>query len=119
MEVLISGSGLYWMGAGAVLTFVPLIVVGLLARKVFKLDLSRLLCGVLAGSMTDPPALAFATNITKSDQPLVAYAAVYPLGHDPPRFHRPDFGVGQRRESGGENGLEGERVGVSARGGLA
>jgi putative transport protein len=78
VEVLISGSGLYWMGAGAVLTFVPLIVVGLLARKVFKLDYPTL-CGVLAGSMTDPPALAFATNITKSDQPLVAYAAVYPL----------------------------------------
>jgi putative transport protein len=78
VEVLISGSGLYWMAAGAVLTFIPLIVVGLLARKVFKLDYPTL-CGVLAGSMTDPPALAFATNITKSDQPLVAYAAVYPL----------------------------------------
>jgi putative transport protein len=78
VEVLVSGSGLYWMAAGAVLTFVPLIVVGLLARKIFKLDYPTL-CGVLAGSMTDPPALAFATNITKSDQPLVAYAAVYPL----------------------------------------
>jgi putative transport protein len=78
VEVLISGSGLYWMAAGAVLTFIPLIMVGLLARKIFKLDYPTL-CGVLAGSMTDPPALAFATNITKSDQPLVAYAAVYPL----------------------------------------
>lgn len=37
------------------------------------------LAGVLAGSLTDPPALAFATNITKSDTPTVAYAAVYPL----------------------------------------
>ena len=78
VEVLVSGSGLYWMAAGAALTFVPLILVGLLARMVFKLDYPTL-CGVLAGSMTDPPALAFATNITKSDQPLVAYAAVYPL----------------------------------------
>jgi putative transport protein len=78
LEVLISGSGLYWMAAGAVLTFVPLAIVGFLARKIFKLDYPTI-CGVLAGSMTDPPALAFATNITRSDQPLVAYAAVYPL----------------------------------------
>jgi putative transport protein len=78
LEVLVSGSGLYWMAAGAVLTFVPLVIVALVARKVFKLDYPTL-CGVLAGSMTDPPALAFATSITKSDQPLVAYAAVYPL----------------------------------------
>jgi putative transport protein len=78
LQVLISGSGLYWMAAGVLLTFVPLVIVGVLARKLFKLDYPTI-CGVLAGSMTDPPALAFATNITKSDQPLVAYAAVYPL----------------------------------------
>ena len=53
-------------------------IIGLLGRKIFKLDYPTI-CGVLAGSMTDPPALAFATSITKSDQPLVAYAAVYPL----------------------------------------
>jgi putative transport protein len=78
LEVLLSGSGFYWMAAGAVLTFAPLMVVGVVARKFFKLDYPTL-CGVLAGSMTDPPALAFATSVTKSDQPLVAYAAVYPL----------------------------------------
>ncbi len=78
LEVLLSGSGFYWIGAGAVLTFVPLMIVGLVARRFFKLDYPTI-CGVLAGSMTDPPALAFATSITKSDQPLVAYAAVYPL----------------------------------------
>jgi putative transport protein len=78
LEVLLSGSGFYWMAAGAILTFVPLMIIGLLGRKIFKLDYPTI-CGVLAGSMTDPPALAFATSITKSDQPLVAYAAVYPL----------------------------------------
>ena len=78
LDVLLSGSGVYWMAAGAVLTFVPLVIVGIVARKFFKLDYPTL-CGVLAGSMTDPPALAFATGVTKSDQPLVAYAAVYPL----------------------------------------
>jgi len=78
LEVLLSGSGFYWMAAGAVLTFFPLMIVGLVGRKVFKFDYPTL-CGVLAGSMTDPPALAFASGITRSDQPLVAYAAVYPL----------------------------------------
>jgi putative transport protein len=78
LSVLLSGSGVYWMAAGAVLTFMPLMIVGIAARRFFKLDYPTL-CGVLAGSMTDPPALAFATGITKSDQPLVAYAAVYPL----------------------------------------
>jgi putative transport protein len=78
LDVLLSGSGVYWMAAGAVLTFVPLMTVGIVARKFFKLDYPTL-CGVLAGSMTDPPALAFATGVTKSDQSLVAYAAVYPL----------------------------------------
>jgi putative transport protein len=78
LDVLLSGSGVYWMAAGAFLTFVPLMIVGIVARKFFKLDYPTL-CGVLAGSMTDPPALAFATGVTKSDQPLVAYAAVYPL----------------------------------------
>jgi putative transport protein len=78
LEVLLSGSGLYWMLAGSFLTLVPLVFAGLVARMVLKLNFSTI-CGVLAGSMTDPPALAFAGTVTNSDQPLVAYAAVYPL----------------------------------------
>jgi putative transport protein len=78
LEILFSESGLSWLGAGALLTFVPLVLVGFFARGFLKIDYPTL-CGVFAGSMTDPPALAFATNITKSDRPLVAYAAVYPL----------------------------------------
>jgi putative transport protein len=78
LEVLISGSGLYWVLGGAFLTLPPLLFAGFVARITFKLDFPTI-CGVLAGSMTDPPALAFAGSITKSDQPLVAYAAVYPL----------------------------------------
>ena len=78
LEVLISGSGVYWMLAGAFLTLFPLVLAGFVARIVLKLNFATI-CGVLAGSMTDPPALAFAGTITKSDQPLVAYAAVYPL----------------------------------------
>jgi putative transport protein len=78
LEMLFSQSGLSWLGAGALLTFVPLALVGFLARSLLKIDYPTL-CGVLAGSMTDPPALAFASSITRSDRPLVAYAAVYPL----------------------------------------
>jgi putative transport protein len=78
LEVLISGSGVYWMLAGAFLTLTPLVLVGFVARITLKLNFATI-CGVLAGSMTDPPALAFAGTITNSDRPLVAYAAVYPL----------------------------------------
>jgi putative transport protein len=73
-----SATGLQWLIAGACVTVVPLVLVGVVARVVWKmnyLDLS----GLLAGSMTDPPALAFASNIAGSDAPTVAYATVYPL----------------------------------------
>jgi putative transport protein len=78
LEVLLSGSGVSWLLAGAFLTLVPLVIVALAARYWLKIDYPTM-CGVLAGSMTDPPALAFATSFTESDQPLTAYAAVYPL----------------------------------------
>jgi putative transport protein len=78
LDMLFSGNGLSWLGAGAFLTLVPLLVVGFLARNLLKIDYPTL-CGLLAGSMTDPPALAFANSVTESDRPLVAYAAVYPL----------------------------------------
>jgi putative transport protein len=78
LEVLFSGNGVSWLLGGAFLTLIPLVVVGLAGRKFLKMDYPTI-CGVLAGSMTDPPALAFATSFTKSDRPLTAYAAVYPL----------------------------------------
>ena len=78
LEVLISGNGVSWILAGVFLTLFPLVLVSFVARIIVKLDFATV-CGVLAGSMTDPPALAFAGTITHSDRPLVAYAAVYPL----------------------------------------
>jgi len=71
-------SGLSWMLIGAAVTLVPLMTVALVARAAFKLNYITL-CGLLAGSMTDPPALAFAGNLTQSEGPHVAYASVYPL----------------------------------------
>lgn len=78
VEVLRGGNGLQWMLYGAVVTAVPLVAVGLLARAWKKLNYAEL-CGVLAGSMTDPPALAFAQQSLGSDAPAVSYATVYPL----------------------------------------
>lgn len=75
---LLSHDGLIWFGAACVITLVPLVLVGLFARLVLRINFITL-CGLLAGSMTDPPALAFANAISRSDAPSVAYATVYPL----------------------------------------
>lgn len=70
--------GLYWLGCGAAITLLPLVIVAAIGR--FFMGQNYLsLCGMLAGSMTDPPALQFATRFTQSDAPNVSYATVYPL----------------------------------------
>lgn len=73
-----SATGLQWLLAGACVTVLPLVLVGIFARVVWRMNFMDL-SGLLAGSMTDPPALAFASNIAGSDAPTVAYATVYPL----------------------------------------
>ena len=73
-----SATGLQWLLAGACVTVLPLVLVGIFARAVLKMNFMDL-SGLLAGSMTDPPALAFASNIAGSDAPTVGYATVYPL----------------------------------------
>ncbi len=79
IDTLINGDGLLWMWYGALITLIPLIIVGFVARIVLKTNY-LILCGVLAGSMTDPPALAFANGIhPTSEAPALAYATVYPL----------------------------------------
>lgn len=78
VETLMSAQGLAYLLLGACVTLLPLMIVGVIARLVFKTNYLTL-CGLLSGSMTDPPALAFATGVTASDSPTVSYAAVYPL----------------------------------------
>jgi len=73
-----SSTGLQWLLAGVFVTVVPILLIGIFARAVWKLNYMDL-SGLIAGSMTDPPALAFASNIAGSDAPAVAYATVYPL----------------------------------------
>lgn len=79
VDTFLLGNGLEWMGYGVLITLIPLLTVGLLARIYFKLNYLSL-CGLLAGSMTDPPALAFANAIKEeSGAAALAYATVYPL----------------------------------------
>ncbi len=78
VPTLLSHDGLLWFGGACVITLVPLLLVGLFARLVLRVNFIAL-CGLLAGSMTDPPALAFANAVSRSDAPSVAYATVYPL----------------------------------------
>jgi len=78
LHTLLAGEGLTWIAAGAVITFVPLLLTALFARIWLKLNYFSI-CGLLAGSMTDPPALAFANNQAKTNAVSLAYATVYPL----------------------------------------
>ena len=73
-----SGAGLYWLLAGALITFVPLMLAAIIGRVFLKCNYASM-CGLLAGSMTDPPALAFAGQMLGSDAPASVYATVYPL----------------------------------------
>jgi len=79
IETLVEGDGLLWMCYGIAITFIPLIIVGVVARVFAKINYLSL-CGMLAGSMTDPPALAFANGLhPTSGASALAYATVYPL----------------------------------------
>ncbi len=70
--------GMWWVLAGFAITLIPLIVVGMIARGVYKINYLTIM-GLLSGGCTDPPALAFANNSTGNDAPAVAYSTVYPL----------------------------------------
>ncbi|OOF50459.1 transporter [Rodentibacter genomosp. 1] len=79
VDTLVNGAGLEWMGYGMFITFIPLMIVGGIARIYAKLNYLSI-CGLLAGSMTDPPALAFANEIKEDNGAAsLSYATVYPL----------------------------------------
>jgi putative transport protein len=78
ISTLVSGEGVIWMGYGAIITLLPLMIVGSISRIILKKNYLEI-CGLLSGSMTDPPALAYANSIAQSEAPSVAYATVYPL----------------------------------------
>ena len=73
-----NNTGMWWVIWGFIITFVPLMVVGIIARGVYKINFLTIM-GMMSGGYTDPPALAYANNSTGSDAPAVAYSTVYPL----------------------------------------
>ena len=77
-ETVFNLQGMWWVIWGFIITFVPLVVVGCIARGVYKINFLTIM-GLFSGSYTDPPALAYANNSTGHDAPAVAYSTVYPL----------------------------------------
>ena len=77
VEAIASG-GYWWVLFGVIITMLPLIIVGIIARKGMKMDYFSIM-GLLSGAMTDPPALAYANTVATNDRAAVAYATVYPL----------------------------------------
>ena len=77
-ESAFSVEGVKWMALGIAVTMIPLLTTGIAARIIWKQNYLTI-CGVIAGSMTDPPALAFANSLADSEASSTAYAAVYPL----------------------------------------
>jgi len=71
-------TGMWWVIWGFVITIVPLLIMGFIARKFYKINYLTMM-GVFSGGYTDPPALAFANNSTGNDAPAVSYSTVYPL----------------------------------------
>ncbi len=74
----LQGGGLVWVGYGFLITVIPILLVGLLGRWVFKFNYFELM-GTLSGSMTDPIALSFVSSNSPNDIPAVSYSTVYPL----------------------------------------
>lgn len=72
------GAGWMWMLMGVAVTLIPLLIVGIIAHRVFRKTYFEI-CGLLAGASTDPPALAFALKMAGNDIPSATYATVYPL----------------------------------------
>ena len=78
IETVVYEGGYRWIGYGALITILPLMIVGIFARKVLKINYYTL-TGLSAGAMTDPPALAYSNGVAGNDMPSVGYATVYPL----------------------------------------
>lgn len=78
-ETVFRPEGALWIGVGFILTFVPVVIMALVALRCCKLDFGNT-CGMLCGSMANPMALNYANDIIPNDNPSVSYATVYPLG---------------------------------------
>ncbi len=77
-ETVVQGNGLYYVLTGFLITVIPILIVGPIARLKFKFNYFTI-AGMVAGSYTDPPALAYANSICSKDAPALGYSTVYPL----------------------------------------
>lgn len=78
-ETVMRPEGVLWIGIGFAITFIPVVIMAIVALRVFNLDFGST-CGMLCGSMANPMALNYANDIIPNDNPAVSYATVYPLG---------------------------------------
>ena len=78
LETVVRPEGLLWIGAGFMLTILPVIIIGTIALHTRKFDFGTI-CGILCGSMANPMALTYADDTIKGDTPSISYATVYPL----------------------------------------
>ena len=78
VDTIINDGGFAWIGYGVIITMLPLLIIGFIARYFFKINYFTLM-GLIAGSTTDPPALAYSNQTAGNDAPSVGYATVYPL----------------------------------------
>lgn len=78
VQTVVHGDGLLYVGYGFLITVIPLLIIGIVARLYYKVNHFTLM-GLIAGSTTDPPALAYANQVSGNDAPSVGYSTVYPL----------------------------------------
>ena len=78
VQTVIEGDGLLYVGCGFLITIIPLIIMGIFARKYYKMNYFKLM-GLMAGATTDPPALAYANQTANNNAPAVGYSTVYPV----------------------------------------
>ena len=78
VHTVVEGDGLLYVGYGFLITVIPLLIIGAIARLYYKVNYFTLM-GLIAGSNTDPPALAYSNQASNNDAPAVGYSTVYPL----------------------------------------
>ena len=77
-ETVVQGDGLMYVFTGFLITIIPILIVGVIARLKFKFNYFTIM-GMIAGTCTDPPALAYANSVCSREAPAIGYSTVYPL----------------------------------------
>ena len=78
VETVVEGDGLKYVYTGVLITVIPILIIGTIARLKYKFNYFTIM-GMLAGTCTDPPALAYANSVCSHEAPSIGYSTVYPL----------------------------------------